>query len=79
MSNSFDNRTTIFRRLVCFASILSIAFLSGCATESHRTLTPETVPSSKTVYHGVKNVLVVGKFQNRSAYMRVFSPMALIN
>lgn len=48
--------------------------LTGCAEEAHRTLTPETVPSSQTVYRGVKNVLVVGKFQNRSAYMRgIFS------
>ncbi len=53
---------------------LLIALLSGCATESHRTLTPETVPSSMTAYHSVKHVLVVGKFQNRSSYMRgIFS------
>jgi len=53
---------------------LLITLLTGCATESHRALTPETVPSSKTVYQGVKHVLVVGKFQNRSAYMRgIFS------
>ena len=32
------------------------------------------VPSSTTVYQGVKHVLVVGKFQNRSTYMRgIFS------
>lgn len=46
----------------------------GCATESHRALTPDTVPSSQTAYHGVKSTLVVGKFQNHSAYMRgIFS------
>lgn len=53
---------------------LLILLVTGCATESHRALTPETVPSSKTIYQGVKHVLVVGKFQNRSAYMRgIFS------
>ena len=53
---------------------LLLVLLTGCATESHRALTPETVPSSATVYRGVKHVLVVGKFQNRSAYMRgIFS------
>jgi len=53
---------------------LLLALLSGCASESHRALTPETVPSSMTAYQGVKHVLTVGKFQNRSAYMRgIFS------
>ena len=53
---------------------LLLALLSGCATEAHRALTPETVPSSMTAYQGVKHVLTVGKFQNRSAYMRgIFS------
>jgi curli biogenesis system outer membrane secretion channel CsgG len=48
--------------------------VTGCATESHRALTPETVPASSTTYQGVKHVLVVGKFQNRSLYMRgIFS------
>ena len=45
--------------LLCASLILLVA---GCATESHRALTPETVPSSKMVYQGVKHVLVVGKF-----------------
>jgi curli biogenesis system outer membrane secretion channel CsgG len=57
--------------LLCASLILLVA---GCATESHRALTPETVPSSKMAYQGLKHVLVVGKFQNRSAYMRgIFS------
>lgn len=53
---------------------LLLALVTGCATESHRALTPETVPASRTAYQGVKSVLVVGKFQNRSVYMRgIFS------
>lgn len=69
-----DIRTTCVRSFWCIVSIFIIALISGCATESHRTLTPETVPSSKTVYRGIKHTLVVGKFQNRSAYMRgIFS------
>jgi len=43
--------------------------MSGCATESHRALTPETVETYKTAYSGPKYDLVVGKFQNRSSYM----------
>ncbi len=49
--------------------------MAGCATEeSHRTLVPGTVASHGTSYSGTKYVLVVGKFQNRSSYMRgIFS------
>jgi len=56
--------------------IISIAtmVIVGCATEDHRTLTPETVASHGTAYNGPKYVLVVGKFQNRSSYMQgIFS------
>lgn len=64
--------TRVWRaKYVIFSLLIA---LTGCVEETHKALTPETVPSSKTVYHGVKNVLVVGKFQNRSAYMRgIFS------
>jgi len=62
------------KRAWYFIFFLLLAWLSGCATESHRALTPETVPSSMTAYQGVRHVLTVGKFQNRSAYMRgIFS------
>jgi curli biogenesis system outer membrane secretion channel CsgG len=47
---------------------------TGCATESHRSLTPETVATYGTSYAGPKYALVVGKFQNRSTYMQgIFS------
>lgn len=56
--------------LVCVFSLI----LSGCATESHRTVKPQTVATSVTPYTGTKYTLVVGKFQNRSTYMRgIFS------
>ena len=44
--------------------------LAGCATESHRTLQPQQVASAGTPYQGPKNVLMVGKFDNRSSYLR---------
>lgn len=47
-----------------------ITSLAGCATESHRTIKPETVASAGTPYTGPKSALVVGMFDNRSAYMR---------
>lgn len=50
------------------------ALIAGCATESHRTLTPQTAASAGTPYGGPKFTLVVGKFQNRSTYMQgIFS------
>jgi curli biogenesis system outer membrane secretion channel CsgG len=51
-----------------------VLFVFGCATESHRTITPSTVTAQGTPYSGPKYTLVVGKFQNRSQYMQgVFS------
>ena len=59
-------------RAVLCAAVLGL--FTGCATESHRTLTPETAASAGTPYTGPKFVLVVGKFQNRSTYMQgIFS------
>jgi curli biogenesis system outer membrane secretion channel CsgG len=54
--------------------LLVISSAGGCARESHRTLVPQTIESAGTPYSGPKYVLVVGKFQNRSTYMRgIFS------
>lgn len=59
--------------LVCCAS--ATLLLTACtATESHRTITPETVATYNTSYSGERTVMVVGQFQNRSNYLQgVFS------
>jgi curli biogenesis system outer membrane secretion channel CsgG len=44
--------------------------LVGCATESQRALQPPKTASAGTPYHGTKSTLVVGKFDNRSSYLR---------
>ena len=44
--------------------------LTGCATEAHRTLEPQQVAAAGTPYQGPKSTLVVGKFDNRSSYLR---------
>jgi curli biogenesis system outer membrane secretion channel CsgG len=44
--------------------------LGGCATESHQSLTPQQVAAAGTAYRGPKSILVVGKFDNRSSYLR---------
>jgi len=51
-------------------TVLAAAGLAGCATESHRTVAATKTDSAGTPYHGPKSTLVVGKFDNRSNYMR---------
>jgi len=48
--------------------------MAGCATESSRTIQVEKVQSAATTYAGVRVPIAVGKFDNRSSFMRgVFS------
>jgi curli biogenesis system outer membrane secretion channel CsgG len=47
-----------------------VAGLAGCATESHQALPTERVASAGTPYASTKSTLMVGKFDNRSSYMR---------
>lgn len=51
-------------------AVVIVGGLAGCATESHRALQTPQVASAGSVYHGPKSTLVVGKFDNRSTYMR---------
>lgn len=44
--------------------------VAGCATESHKTLQPAQVASAGTAYQGLRSTLMVGKFDNRSSYLR---------
>jgi len=47
----------------------------GCATEQSRTIeTPKPIQSVQAAYKGAKNPIAVGKFDNRSSFMRgIFS------
>jgi curli biogenesis system outer membrane secretion channel CsgG len=56
-------------RTVLLACLLA-ALGPGCVKESHRTLDAPTVASYKTAYEGPRHTIVVGKFQNRSQYLR---------
>ncbi len=48
--------------------------LAGCATESSRALPVQQVESATRPYSGVRTPIAVGKFDNRSSYMRgIFS------
>lgn len=51
-----------------------LIFLGGCATESHRTVEVEKVQAAASAYNGARLPVSVGKFDNRSSFMRgVFS------
>ncbi|MFK8259860.1 CsgG/HfaB family protein [Erwinia sp. AnSW2-5] len=56
-------------------SLLSASVLTGCATESSRSIeAPQVAAATQPQYQGVKSPIAVGKFDNRSAYMNgVFS------
>lgn len=64
------NQRPIFTSLWC----LSLLVLAGCASESHVAISVEKPVVSATSYSGSKSAVVVGQFDNRSAYMRgIFS------
>lgn len=53
------------------AALLTVA---GCATESNRAMPVEQVASANVAYSGVRVPIAVGKFDNRSSFMRgIFS------
>jgi len=56
--------------ITSFLIVAATAVLAGCATESHQSIQPQQVASAGTVYNGTKSALVVGKFDNRSSYLR---------
>jgi curli biogenesis system outer membrane secretion channel CsgG len=50
--------------------MVMLAFPAACATESYQALPPIKPASAGTAYSGPRSTLVVGKFDNRSSYMR---------
>ena len=62
------NQRSFLRGLVlaCMAPLILI----GCATESSHTVAPQQVNSVNTDYSGPRATLAVGKFDNRSSFMR---------
>jgi len=63
-------RTKFLSAMKAPLAVAVAGLLAGCATESHKTLQPQQVASAGTVYHGPKSTLTVGKFDNRSSYLR---------
>lgn len=62
-------------KVVSVAALAAISLLSvGCATESSRPLAVEQVQSANIAYAGARTPIAVGKFDNRSSYLRgIFS------
>jgi len=60
------------RRLITLlvTQIFITTLVAGCATESSRPLKVSQVESASVAYSGPKTALVVGKFDNRSSFMR---------
>ncbi len=56
------------------AAAAFVSALSGCATESSQALAVPTVASAARPYTGARTLVAVGKFDNRSSFMRgIFS------
>jgi curli biogenesis system outer membrane secretion channel CsgG len=51
-------------------AVLMLTAMAGCATESHQAVQVEHTASAAVPYHGARNAIAVGKFDNRSTYLR---------
>lgn len=61
-------------KLIFSTSIAAVSLISACATESSRTLEVPKVTSAGSTYQGQRSPIAVGKFDNRSSYLRgIFS------
>ena len=62
------------RRAALLAACMGVAVLAGCATEASRTVEVHKVEVASRPYSGPRTLISVGKFDNRSNYMRgIFS------
>lgn len=65
---------TVTRGLCLGLAALTLALTGGCATESSQALSVSKVESAGRPYAGPRSPIAVGKFDNRSSYMRgIFS------
>jgi curli biogenesis system outer membrane secretion channel CsgG len=62
--------TSLFTHASHACVLLMSLLLVGCATESSRTVTPQQVTSATTSYNGPRSTIAVGKFDNRSNFLR---------
>jgi curli biogenesis system outer membrane secretion channel CsgG len=55
-------------RLAC--PLLLLSLVAGCVTESHQAVQVEHTAAAAVPYHGTRSSIAVGKFDNRSTYLR---------
>src|SRR5262249_54682812 len=64
-------RNPVLNATACASlALLVIGGFVACATESHQALEPPKATAAGTTYLGARSTLMVGKFDNRSSYMR---------
>ena len=56
--------------ILCCSALVATSLLAGCATEASRTLEVPKVTAYATQYQGQRSPIAVGKFDNRSSYLR---------
>lgn len=67
-------RITLRNSLPLLVNLALLMGLTGCATETSRSMPTAQVESVSSAYNGPRAPIAVGKFDNRSSYMRgVFS------
>ena len=58
-------------RLIPLAAVVAVPlWLTGCATETSQALNATQTQSASRSYHGPRSPIAVGKFDNRSSYLR---------
>src|SRR5690242_5783573 len=50
--------------------LLLLTLVAGCVTESHKALRVQHTASAAVPYRGIRSSIAVGKFDNRSTYLR---------
>jgi len=59
-----------FSPISCLSATALALCLAGCATETHRSVAVEQTQSARMPYSGPRFPISVGKFDNRSSFMR---------
>ncbi len=59
----------MMKSVLVLSALITAGTLTGCATESSRTLEVQKVASYNTQYNGPRSPISVSKFDNRSSYM----------
>lgn len=58
------------RRVTSVLALTALTTLLGCATEQHRTIEVPRAAPAPAQYQGARAPIAVGKFENRSSFMR---------